>query len=110
MATHEITSDEFIKTLDGNKIVLIDFWATWCGPCRAFGPIYEKASEDPANADIYFGKVDVDAQQRIAASEGIQAMPTLIAYKDGKAIFNHVGALLLAQLDQVIEKVRAFEV
>ena len=110
MATHEITTDNFIKTLDDNKIVLIDFWATWCGPCRAFAPIYEKASEDATNADIYFGKCDVDAQQRVAATEGIQAMPTLIGYKDGKVVFNHIGALLPAQLDQVIEKIRAFEV
>ncbi|MDF7663397.1 thioredoxin [Bifidobacterium sp. ESL0763] len=108
MATQTLTAKNFEETITGNELVFVDFWATWCGPCKAFGPVFEKASE--ANADIVFGKVDIDQNQELATAAEIQAVPTLLITKNGQIIFKQAGALRASDLDQLIEKARALDV
>ena len=91
MATVQLNAQDFEKTITDNNLVFVDFWATWCGPCRAFGPTFEAASEE--NPDIVFGKVDIDANQDLASAAGIQAVPTLMIAKQGQIIFKQAGAL-----------------
>ncbi|MBW3087606.1 thioredoxin [Bifidobacterium sp. 82T24] len=104
MATHELTAENFETTIKEHPLVFIDFWATWCGPCRAFGPIYEEASNQ--HDDIYFTKVDIDQQQGLAEAAEISAVPTLIVIKDGAVIFKQAGALRASGLDELIVKVK----
>ncbi|MET0724782.1 MAG: thioredoxin [Leifsonia sp.] len=107
MATVNLSMDTFEKTITDGGIVLIDYWAEWCGPCRMFGPVFEAASE--ANPDITFAKVDTEAEREIAGGMGIQSIPTLMVFKDGIGVFSQAGALPAPVLDDLIGQVRALD-
>lgn len=108
MATVQLNAQDFEKTITDNNLVFVDFWATWCGPCRAFGPTFEAASEE--NPDIVFGKVDIDANQDLASAAGIQAVPTLMIAKQGQIIFKQAGTLRAEDLDDLIAQAKALDV
>ena len=108
MATMNLGTDNFESTVSSNDIVLVDFWAAWCGPCRMFAPIYEKAAAE--HPDIVFGKVDTEAERALAAAAQIRSIPTLMAFKGGALVFSQPGALPAAALDQVIDAVRELDV
>ncbi|MGZ4523590.1 MAG: thioredoxin, partial [Mycobacteriaceae bacterium] len=103
MATIALTQDTFESTVTREGITLVDFWASWCGPCRSFAPVFEKASE--AHPEIVFANVDTEAEQSIAASAQIRSIPTLMAFRDGILVFSQPGALPAAALEQVIAAV-----
>src|SRR5690554_4049679 len=107
MATTEITTDNVNNTIDGNDIVLLDVWADWCGPCRVFAPVFEKAAE--THDDVVFGKIDTEAQQELAAAFQIRSIPTLMAFREKVLVFSQPGALNGGQLDQVIDAVRSLD-
>jgi thioredoxin 1 len=104
MSTVALTKDTFEETVNGSDIVLVDWWASWCGPCKMFAPVFEKASQE--HGDVTFGKIDTDAQQDLAAAAEIQSIPTLMAFRDGILVFRQAGALPAPQLEQVIKAVR----
>ncbi len=107
MATVEITAENFKDTIEKNGIVLLDFWAEWCGPCRAFAPVFEKASTD--HADVVFGKIDTEDQQELAGAAGIQAIPTLMLFRDGILLYRESGALPPAALEELVTKAKALD-
>ncbi len=107
MPTTDLQAATFEQTVSENEIVLVDFWASWCGPCRQFAPVYEQASL--AHPEIVFGKVDTEAQRELAAAAQITSIPTLMAFKDGKLVFSQPGALPAQALEQVIEAVSGLD-
>ncbi|MBU8860222.1 MULTISPECIES: thioredoxin [unclassified Micromonospora] len=104
MASVALTGANFEETVTRDGIVLVDFWASWCGPCRGFAPVFEQASEK--HQDIVFGKVDTEVEQGLAAAAQIRSIPTLMAFRDGVLVFSQPGALPAAALEQVIQAVR----
>jgi thioredoxin 1 len=107
MSTVNLTLDSFEKTIADNDIVLIDFWAAWCGPCRMFAPIFEKASDE--HSDIVFGKVDTEAEQQLSAQTSITSIPTLMVFRSGILVFSQAGALPATALEDLVSQVRALD-
>ena len=107
MATTAITKDTFSSTIDSNDVVLVDFWAGWCGPCMRFAPIYEEASE--RHDDVVFAKVDTEDQQELSAGLEITSIPTLMAFRGGYLVFRQAGLLQGKQLDELIDQVKALD-
>ena len=108
MAIREITAESFNDTINENEIVLVDFWASWCGPCRQFAPTFEASSEK--HPTVVHGKVDTEAQPQLAAAADIRSIPTLMAFKKGKLLFNQPGALPPAALESLVQQVKDFDI
>ena len=107
MATREATDENFNEIVEKNGIVLIDFWAEWCGPCKRFGPVFEAASEK--YPDVVFAKVDTEAQPALAGAFGIRSIPTLMVFRDSVLIFQQAGSLPAAALEELVDKVKALD-
>lgn len=107
MSTMNLSLDNFAEAVSGDGIVLVDFWAAWCGPCRAFAPTFEAASEQ--HTDLVFAKVDTEAEQQLAAMFRITSIPTLMVFRDGINVFSQPGALSGPQLEQLIDGVRGID-
>ncbi|HUK05478.1 MAG TPA: thioredoxin [Burkholderiales bacterium] len=107
MATVELNKENFEQTVDSNPIVIVDFWAPWCGPCRGFAPVFEKASE--AHPDVVFGKINSDEQQELAAAFNIRSIPTLMVFREKVLLFQQAGALPGQALEQVLSQARALD-
>lgn len=107
MGTIALTNDTFEETIDNNDIVLVDWWASWCGPCRMFGPIFEAAAGQ--HRDIVFAKIDTEAETTLARGVGIMSIPTLMAFREGVLVFSQPGALPAPMLEDLIAQVRALD-
>ena len=107
MATVDLTADTFESTIESDKLVLVDWWAAWCGPCRMFAPVYEAASEN--HQDVVFGKVDTEAEQMLAAQAGISSIPTLMIVREGILLFAQPGALPGNALEDLITQAKALD-
>ena len=107
MATVELTKDNFESTVNENSMVIVDFWAPWCGPCRGFAPVYEKASDE--HRDVVFAKVNTDEQQELAGAFGIRSIPTLMVFRDKVILFQQAGALPGNALEQVISQAKSLD-
>ena len=107
MATTDLTKDTFTSAIEDNDVVLIDFWADWCGPCQRFSPIYEEASG--RHDDVVFAKVDTEANQELSMALEIQSIPTLMGFRDGSLVFRQAGLLNGKQLDSLIEQIKALD-
>ena len=107
MATIELTNENFENTVEENPMVIVDFWAPWCGPCRGFAPVYEKASE--THPDVVFAKVNTDEQQELAGAFGIRSIPTLMVFREKMILFQQAGALPGQALEQVISQAKTLD-
>ena len=107
MAVIELSKDTFDQTVSGNDIVLVDWWASWCGPCRMFAPVFEAAAA--AHDDVVFAKVDTEANSQLAGEAGIRSIPTLMVFREGVLLYARPGALPAAALEDLIAKVRAVD-
>ena len=108
MTTRDITAEQFNDTITDNDIVLVDFWASWCGPCKQFAPTFAASSEE--HPDVAYVKVDTEAEHELAAAADIRSIPTLMAFKKGKLVFNQAGALRPAQLEELVQRIKEFDI
>lgn len=108
MATTALTAESFAQTVEGSEVVLVDFWADWCGPCKRFSPIYEEASE--RHEDVVFAKVDTEDARDLAAALEIQSIPTIMGFRRGQLVFRQSGLLSGKQLDSLIEQIKELDI